>query len=349
MSPVPPFAGKPRAYLEFLAAIIYYLLAHSTAHRAALQIAGEDWAPLVEQALLLGLLIAIYALFGRFFDRESNPIAEQGLPLRAGWTREIGMGMAVGWGAAVFCVLALALIGGIAMVLSTDSAAWIALLGDALFFAVAALVEEVAFRGYGFQRFRSVVGSVGAAIGFAAFYGGLQALRPGSSKPSIAVSIVFSLVLSVAYLRTRALWLSWGLNFAWKASRALIFGLAVSGVSSHSSIIEGDPMGPFWLTGGGYGLDGSWITFFVLLGTLPIIYRLTRDLDFEHNAPVIVAGGVAVDLDGTVQRQHDAFMGSSQPSAASPAAQLVQILPVSAPDASNPVESVSGREPDTPR
>jgi membrane protease YdiL (CAAX protease family) len=344
MSPVPPFGGKTRAYLEFLAAVIYYLLAHSTAHRAALQIAGEDWVPLVEQALLLLLLVAIYALFGRFFDREPHPVADQGLPLRPGWPGEWSMGVAVGWGAAVVCVVALALIGGIAIVLTTDRAAWLALLGDVLFFASAALVEEVAFRGYGFQRFRTVVGPVGATIGFAAFYAGLQALQPGSSRASVSIAFIFSMVLSIAYLRTRALWLSWGLNFAWKASRALIFGLAVSGVSSHSSVVEGDPMGPFWLTGGGYGLDGSWITFFILLATLPIVYRVTRDLNFHHNAPVIEAGGIPVDLDHSVQRQHDAYMGSNQP----PSAPLVQILPAAAPPASNEI-GIASTEPNVPR
>ena len=347
MSPVPPFAGKTRAYLEFIAAIVYYLLARSTAHRAALRLANEDWSPLAEQAILLILLLAIFSAFGRFFDRESHPIAAQGLPFRRGWPGEVGMGLTVGWGAAVFCVLALALIGGIAIVLTTNRAAWIALLGDASFFAIAALVEEIAFRGYGFQRFLRVVGSVGATIGFAAFYAGLQALQPGSGKASIAISLVFSLVLSVAYLRTRALWVSWGLNVAWKASRAVLFGLAVSGVSSHSSIIEGDPMGPFWLTGGGFGLDGSWIAFFVLLATLPIVYRMTRDLDFQHNAPTIVPGGVPVELDGNVQRQHDAYMGSTQPASAPPAS-LVQILPAAAPAASNEVGSVANSEQDAP-
>ena len=36
----------------------------------------------------------------------------------------------------------------------------------------------------------------------------------------------------MTYVRTRALWMSWGFNFAWKATRALIFGLAVSGMAA---------------------------------------------------------------------------------------------------------------------
>ena len=60
-------------------------------------------------------------------------------------------------------------------------------------------------------------------------------------------------------------------------------------------------MGPFWLTGGGFGLDGSWVAFFVLLAALPVVYRLTRDLDFRYNAPVIVPGGIPVDLDAAAK------------------------------------------------
>ncbi len=189
------------------------------------------------------------------------------------------------------------------------------------------MAEEVAFRGYAFQRFVRSVGPIGATLGFAAFYAIVQALQPGANRASIAVSIIFSLVLSTAYLRTRALWLSWGLNFGWKASRALIFGLAVSGVSSHSPVVEGNPMGPLWITGGGYGLDGSWVAFIVLLAAWPVVYRVTRELDFRYNAPVIVPGGIPVDLDAAARRQHEAAMGPAEPTV--PA--LVQILPVSGP------------------
>jgi hypothetical protein len=235
--------------------------------------------------------------------------------------------MAVGWALAVACVLPMLVGGGIAIVLILGPSAWGWLAVDAAFFGLLALAEEVAFRGYGFQRFAESVGSLGAVLGYAAFYAIVQGLVPGSSRSSVAVSIVLSLVLSTAYLRTRALWVSWGINFAWKASRALLFGLAISGVSSHSPVVQGNPMGPFWLTGGGFGLDGSWVAFVVLLAALPVVYRLTRDLDFRYNAPVIVPGGIPVDLDAAARRQHEAAMGAAEPAVPG----LVQILPAAAP------------------
>jgi len=128
------------------------------------------------------------------------------------------------------------------------------------------------------------------------------------------------------------LWVSWGINFGWKASRALIFGLAVSGASGYSPVVQGDPMGPFWITGGAFGLDGSWIAFLILLAALPVVFRVTRDLNYRFNAPVIVPGGIPVDLDAAARAQHEAAMGPAEPAA--PA--LVQINPATPPPNPSP-------------
>jgi membrane protease YdiL (CAAX protease family) len=316
-------AGRLRAYAQFLAAVLYFFLARSLAHRGAIGLAAEPWRPLLEQGMLVFLLLVGYAGMGFWLDRQLHPVSTQGLPRRQGWLGEAGVGLAVGWSLAVVCVLPMVVAGGIAIVLNLQPSAWGWFAADAAFFALLTLAEEIAFRGYGFQRFEHAVGPVGAALGFAAFYAIVQTQVPGWSRASVAVSVALGLLLSTAYLRTRALWLSWGLNFGWKASRALLFGLAVNGVNSHSPVVQGDPMGPFWLTGGGYGLDGSRVAFLVLLAALPVVFRVTRDLDFRYNAPVIVPGGIPVDLDAAARRQHEAAMGTAEPAAGT----LVQILP----------------------
>jgi hypothetical protein len=315
------FGGRLRAYLEFLAAVFYFFLARVLAFRGAQQLTGDAWFPLVEQAMLVFLLLLGYGAMGFWIDRQQRPIDEQGLPLRQGWAGEFGLGLAAGWAIALVCVLPLTVIGGIATSLAMQGSAWGWLLADAAFFAFAALAEEIAFRGYAFQRFVRSVGPAGAVLGFAAIYAILQALTPGANHASVAVSLALSLLLSTAYLRTRALWVSWGINFGWKASRALLFGLPVCGVSSHSPVVQGDPMGPFWLTGAAYGLDGSWLAFLVLLAALPVLYRITRELDYRYNAPVIVPAGIPVDLDAIARAQHEAAMATAAPAA--PA--LVQI------------------------
>jgi len=344
MSSPQPGGGRLRAYIQFVVAVVYFFLARALALRGAMGLADEPWRPLVEQAMLLFLLVVGYAGMGYGLDRQQHPISEQGLPRRAGLLGEAGLGLAFGWGLAVVCVLPMVAAGGIAIVLVLQPSAWGWLVADAAFFALAALAEEVAFRGYGFQRFAHAVGPLGASLGYAAFYAIVQAFVPGASRVSIAVSVVLSFVLSAAYLRTQALWVGWGINFGWKASRALLFGLAIGGVSSHSPVVQGNPMGPFWLTGGGFGLDGSWVAFVVLVLALPIVFRVTRDLDYRYNTPEIVPGGVPVDLDAAARRQHEAAMGPAEP----PRPTLVQILPATTPPPAAPQDSPAIEPPELP-
>lgn len=318
--------GRVRAYLQFLLAVVFFFVARTLAARSAAGLSTDTWAPLAEQALLAFLLLLGYAAIGFWLNRQQHPISEQGLPRRQGWQTEIALGLATGWGLALVCVLPTVLIGGIAITLSTDAQAWKWLAIDVAFFALATLAEEIAFRGYGFQRFVRAVGPVGGSIGFAAYYAIVQSLLPGSSRVTFCTSIAISLILSAAYLRTRAIWISWGLNFAWKASRALIFGLAVAGVNSNSPVIQGDPMGPFWVTGGGFGLEGSWFTFILLIAALPVIFRITRELDYRYNAPELVPGGIPVDISAAAHAQHNAAMGPAEPAAPS----LIQIVPAPA-------------------
>jgi membrane protease YdiL (CAAX protease family) len=326
-----------RAYIQFVVALFYYFLARALAHHGANGLANDQWAPLVEQGMFVFLLLFGYAGVGFSLNGQAQPIAAQGLPRRRGWRGEAGLGLAVGWAMAVICAALMAVGGGIAVRISANPAAWGWFLADTLFFALFALAEEIAFRGYAFQRFSRAVGSPGAVIGFSALYAFLQALEPGSSRVSIAVALVFNLVLSTAYLRTRALWVSWGINFGWKAARALLFGLAVNGATSHSPVVQGEPMGPFWLTGGGFGLDGSWMAFFVFLAAIPVLYSVTRELDFVHNAPHIVPGGIPVDLDAAARRQHEAAMGPAEP-APQPLVQIAPAVPpMPQPDVPQPI------------
>lgn len=337
--------GRLRAYMLFVIAVFYYFLARSLAHQGAQGLVGQLWSPLLEQAMLVFLLLIGYAAMGFWFQHQSTPIADQGLPRRPGYPAEFGLGLATGWGVAVVCVIPVAIGGGIAVALTGRLYEWGWLLNDAGFFLLATLAEEIAFRGYGFQRFVDAVGPLGGALGFSFYYAIVQQLMPGSSRASFAVSLALGLLLATAYLRTRALWVGWGLNFGWKASRALLFGLAVTGLSSHSSIVIGDPMGPFWLTGGGFGLDGTWIAFFVILAAIPVLFRVTRDLDYQYNAPVLIPAGIPVDLDAAARAQHEAAMGEPAPPALVQIGQIAQIASSpgqSASPAAGPVEPASG-------
>ena len=95
--------GRLRAYLEFIAAVVYFFLARALAHHEALGLVNEQWiveqwAPLIEQLVLFFLLLVGYASMGVALDRQSHPLSEQGLPRRPGWPSEAGLGLDAGAG-----------------------------------------------------------------------------------------------------------------------------------------------------------------------------------------------------------------------------------------------------------
>ena len=330
--------GRLRNYTQFVAAVIFFFLARSVASHAVRGLATEVWRPLLEQLVLLLLLAVGYSAMGLTFQRQLHPIDEQGFPRRKGWSRELGQGVALGWGVAVVCVLPMMLVGGIAISISGRLAMWGWLLADVLFFLALTLVEEIAFRGFGFQCLLQAAGPMGATLVYSLFYAILQMSVFGSTGASFAASFLLALLLTTAYRRTRALWIGWGINFAWKASRAIVFGLIVNGLGSHSSVVESTPMGPSALTGGYFGLDGTWVACLILLAAIPVLVRMTRDLDFEHNAPVIVPGGYPVDIDARARAQHESAMGPAiQP--------LVQIFPAAPAVAEAPAAEAAPADP----
>lgn len=329
-TPLRPFASFGR----FLLAVLYFLLARVFARHGAIGLVPERWVPVVEQAMLVFLLILGYAGMAFVFDRQLKPVSRQGLPLRSGWPGELGLGIAFGWAIAVACILPMVLFGGIALQVSFSLPSLIWFCVDFAYFALATLAIQVAFRGYPFERAIGAIGELPAAILLSVLYGIMRAALPGAGAASMCVSIALGLLLSMAYLRTRALWLPWGLHFGWLASRALFFGLPVSGASSHSQLLQGDAMARLWISGGQFGLDGSWLAFLLILLAMPFLYRATRDLSFHYNAPVLEPGGMPVDLDAVARRQHEAAMGEQAPAQPS----LVQILPV-APSSPPPLAS----------
>ena len=121
--------------------------------------------------------------------------------------------------------------------------------------------------------------------------------NPGANRASFMITVFSSWLLSVAYLRTRALWVCWGWHFAWNTSMCLLFGLPVSGITQFSPVIQSNTVGPSWMTGGDYGPEASTVAAIVLLFGIFVVYRTTRNLAYLHTQPVIVPAGIPVDLD----------------------------------------------------
>lgn len=313
--------GRLRALGWVVIAVLYFLLAERLAASAASGLATGAWEELLFRIFLLFLVILGYAAMGYTGERQRHPVRAMGLMRREGWRRELGLGAALGWGGMVACVLPVALSGGLYIWWYWSWHNLGMLFLDIATLAAAAMAEEVAFRGYPFQRLMDATGPVLATVLAALAFGMLHLGNPDASAASTLTTILAGWLLALAYLRTRALWVGIGFHFAWNAAMGILFGLPVSGFTQFSPLVRTYSWGPAWLTGDGYGPEGGAIAIVVLAVLLVVMMLATRDLKYRWAQPVIVPGGIPVDVDAMARKQHEAAMGPQAP--AEPA--LVQI------------------------
>lgn len=324
MSTAGPFE-RIRACVYFLIAAIYFYFARIVAEKAAHGLGFGGDLSVLKQILFLFLLLVGYAGMGYAFQHQSKPLEAMGLARRSGWFREFGIGVAFGWGMIVACVLPIALFGGLAVSISRDASAWAGLLADLAVLLVAALAEEIGFRGYPFQRIMDAMGASLGTIFMATVFALIHSRNPSASAMSMTVTFLSGLLFAMAYLRTRALWMAWGIHFSWNAAMGLLFGLPISGIGSFSPVIASDAMGPLWLTGGEYGPEGSLVAAIVLIAGLFVLYRITHEYAFKYAQPVIVAGGIPVDIAPPATHQTMAAAETT------PSSGLIQIQPAAPP------------------
>jgi membrane protease YdiL (CAAX protease family) len=326
-----------RSFFIFVVALMYTFVADAIAHHAANGLSSGDWVPLLDRLIMLFLLLVGYSAFGIAFSREREPRRAMGLVSRPGMLREFGIGGAVGWGLLLLTIIPSVLIGGLGATLWTAAHQWFLLVLDVLVLAIAALCEELIFRGYPFQRLIDAVGPTLATVLISICFVVVH-YQPDVPHAAVFALFLLSVILSIAFLRTRALWLPWGLHFAWNAAMGPLFGLPLSGYSGFargfSPVVQSLPAGPESLTGADYGPEGSVVAVFVLCFGLWLITRVTREYSHQYGFPEIIPGGIPVDLDAAARRQHEAAMGPSEPAAP----RLVQIgdLSPAAPPPSRP-------------
>jgi hypothetical protein len=118
--------------------------------------------------------------------------------------------------------------------------------------------EELLFRAVIFRITEQVAGTTTAIGVSAAIFGLLHAANPGATAFGIgALTIEFGIMMALAYVLTRNIWLAVGIHMAWNFTQGYVFGVEVSGVSQPYSILETSVSGPELLTGGSFGPEAS--------------------------------------------------------------------------------------------
>lgn len=323
--------GKSRAWARLVLAIAYFLVARVLADEAAHGFNLGAATALLRNLFLLFLEIVGFGFIGLSYDGQRQPLRAMGLLRRSGWGREFALGAALGWGMMTAIVGVLALAGALYVNFWWSPRAFFLLALQLAALAVGALVGEIAFRGYPFQKLIEATGPFTATVLACCFFGLLRMESPDAGTAGIWVSGVAALLLSLAYLRTRALWLPWGIHFAWLASMGALFGLPMGGNTDAAIVVQTSTYGQHWLTGGDFGPEASWLAFFILLAGVFVLLRTTRDIAWKLNQPDLQPAGIPLDIPH--RAPVSPVVSPEQPQAPQQAPQLVSI-DFSAPSAS---------------
>jgi len=228
---------------------------------------------------MIFLLVALLAGFICTRFLEGLPWRALGLWFHARWAHDFLLGSVIG---IVSLALATAIAtagGGLSFTISPRAAlvqVLQTLAFSALLFIFAALAEEALFRGYPLQTLTRAnlawLAVFLTSVPFAAIH-----LR----NPNVAAGFTFintalaGVWLAVAYLRTRSLWFPLGVHWAWNWALGSLFGLPVSGINDLAPhpLLRGTDLGPAWLTGGSYGIEGGLACTITLIVSTIFILR----------------------------------------------------------------------------
>lgn len=210
---------------------------------------------------------------------EGLPWRALGLSFHTGWLRDLLIGSAVGIASLTVAAAVAAAGGGLTFRFSGRGAllqVGQTLIFSAMLFVLAALAEEALFRGYPLQTLTRAklvwLAVLLTSVPFAAVH-----LR----NPNVAAGFTFintslaGVWLAVAYLRTRSLWFPLGVHWAWNWALGSLYGLPVSGITDLAPypLLHGVDLGPAWLTGGSYGIEGGLACTVTLMVSTLFIWR----------------------------------------------------------------------------
>lgn len=126
-----------------------------------------------------------------------------------------------------------------------------------------ALAEEIVFRGAPLVLLERA-SSRGVAIGIMALLFALaHSQNPEITTLSIGNICVAGLLLGVAFYAPGGIWTASSFHLAWNWAIAALDG-PVSGIDLRIPLIDYDPGGPAWLTGGKFGPEGGVLATLVL-------------------------------------------------------------------------------------
>ena len=262
--------GTLRPIWRCFLSLALVFLAHEVANLAAGAL--QEVVPWIAAKYAVYFLFELVALLGAFkimtrvFERK--PLGVVGLAFHPAWGKELCTGLGIGAIMMVLVGVAEALLAVTRFAPSRLPAPSELAYGGGLFLILflSATNEELVFRGYPFQKLVESLGPTGAVALASVCFGLVHLGNPDHTFFSTINTILVGVALSIAYLRTRALWMPVGIHFAWNYVQGFVFGFPVSGFRLPATLLDARVHDAGWLTGAAYGPEGGLLCAIVVLG-----------------------------------------------------------------------------------
>lgn len=124
--------------------------------------------------------------------------------------------------------------------------------------------EEFLFRGYILQTLSRATGFWPAALLTSLVFGALHGQNPGETPVGIFALFAVGLFLCLTIRRTGSLYWAIGFHAAWDYSENFLFGTHDSGITCYGAIMNLNPRGNIYLSGGLTGPEGSILVLAVI-------------------------------------------------------------------------------------
>lgn len=195
-------------------------------------------------AYVAGFFVLVFALCRYALGVRSA--AAVGLARAPGWTRQLALGFAVGFGIWALKNVVFAAMGKFEFAGWRDAAYALPLLGQALVgMFLASAVNDLMIRGYGLAFCRRLgwrgAGWMGAAylIGTSLVYALDDSWNEGIDATNLVFSLVLGLSLAYTVLRTGAIWMSIGIHWGGNMCFRAMSGFDGNGIVRLEHVVDG--------------------------------------------------------------------------------------------------------------
>ncbi len=138
--------------------------------------------------------------------------------------------------------------------------------------SIAAVSEELVFRGFPLQILVQAMGQWPAVITMSVIFGAMHLNNPNASLLGGLNTVLAGVLLSVAYIRARSLWLPYGIHVGWNIGLSFVLGFPLSGLDLASLWTTGIA-GSDTILGGGYGPEGGLLATFIFASSALFVQR----------------------------------------------------------------------------